>query len=322
MMQLDCVMQWFVHLVVLRQCYFDEKSDFGCFLKCQNQCCGFDVKLWGSLEHKRSFDQFWSWQQCTLGLQEVLTRWWLCVSGVSQISHGSMVNTVVASLSFPCLMCDAFLILFLAKQMPACAWACLSVSHSPNGCSPRGIIAKVSTLTYTNIWCISQTCTHFQVLWSGAPGPPHPSLPVGEVEQQGAQRQWRLQERKADQRGNSFTGAKCNVVKWDQPAYLTNPTFHSSSVTRSLIHSVTHLLALRSLTCSLNSNTNKQFSKSRWFSEGDPVCKTKLTWVGYKCINQSFDDIEQLAKVEGCKHHPSGISALPVRSIYEHIRWS
>lgn len=182
--------------------------------------------------------------------------------------------------------------------------------------------SQVSTLTYTNIWCISQTCTHFQVLWSGAPGPPHPSLPVGEVEQQGAQRRWRLQERKADQRGNSFTGAKCNVVKWDQPAYLTNPTFHSSSVTRSLIHSVTHLLALRSLTCSLNSNTNKQFSKSRWFSEGDPVCKTKLTWVGYKCINQSFDDIEQLTKVEGCEHHPSGISALPVRSIYEHIRWS
>lgn len=142
MMRLDCVMQWFVHLVVLRQCYFDDKSGFGCFLKCQNQCCGFDVKLWGSLEHKRSFDQFWAWQQCTLGLQEVLTRWWLCVSGVSQISHGSMVNRVVASLSFPCLMCDAFLILFLAKQMPACAWACLSVSHSPNGCSPRGIIAK------------------------------------------------------------------------------------------------------------------------------------------------------------------------------------
>lgn len=221
----------------------------------------------------------------------------------------------------PCLMCDAFLILFLAKQMPACAWACLSVSHSPNGCSPGGIIAKSPPL-HTQTSGVSHKHAHTFRSSDLVPLPPHPSLPVGEVEQQGAQRRWRLQERKADQRGNSFTGAKCNVVKWDQPAYLTNPTFHSSSVTRSLIHSVTHLLALRSLTWSLNSNTNKQFSKSRWFSEGDPVCKTKLTWVGYKCINQSFDDVEQLAKVEGCKHHPSGISALPVRSIYEHIRWS
>lgn len=150
-------------------------------------------------------------------------------------------------------------------------------------------------------------------------GPPL-SSPVGEVEQQGAQERLRLQECNTDQRETHFLVP--SVMLWsgiNLLISLTQPFTHHQPPT----HSFTHLLAWRSSTSSLCNNTIASVK------QGDsvkvtPLCKTKQVFVDYKCINQSFHDVEQLAKVEGCKHHPSAssVSALAVRSIYEHFRWS
>lgn len=140
----------------------------------------------------------------------------------------------------PCLMCDAFLILFLAKQMPACAWACLSVSHSPNGCSPGGIIAKSPPL-HTQTSGVSHKHVHTFRSSDLVPlGPPHPSLPVGEVEQQGAQWRWRLQERKADPHL-----LVPSVMLWSDINLLISPTqpfTHHQSPTHSFTQSRIYLL--------------------------------------------------------------------------------
>lgn len=64
-------------------------------------------------------------------------------------------------------------------------------------------------------------------------------------------------------KGNWFTGAECDVVKWDQAAYLTHAPSQSSSQspTHLFTLSVTHLLTYKSPTYPLCHNTNKQINK-------------------------------------------------------------
>lgn len=82
---------------------------------------------------------------------------------------------------------------------------------------------------------------------------------------------------------NSFTGAECDVVKWDQAAYLIHAPSHSSSQspTHLFTPSVTHLLTYRSLTYSPCNNTNKQINK---VISGNSKTKNRLCLLQVLCF--------------------------------------
>lgn len=164
--------------------------------------------------------------------------------------------------------------------MPVYAWACLRVCHSPDGCSPIGIVARspplqtqTSARSHTHTMHAALSGPLMCCLWA-------PSSPVGEVEQQGAKEWWRLEERNADQRETHLQVP--SVMLWSGIKLLisvTHPLTHlvHQSPTFSFTQSVTHLLTYTSFTYSLCNNTNKQINKA--ISDGHskrrkkrPVC--------------------------------------------------
>lgn len=207
--------------------------------------------------------------------------------------------------------------------MPVRAWA--RPCHSPDGCSPGGIIAQASTLTDTYICTLAHSHTHTYAALSGPLMccPWAPSSPVGEVEQQGAKERWRLEERNADQRETHLQVP--SVMLWSRIKLLislTHPLTHlvhqsptcssSQSPTHSFTQSVTHLLTYGFLTNSLCNSTSKQINKV--ISEGNSLQDKKQACAYFKCFVSSFVDVEQLAVYE---HHPSAsrVSALQSRLV-------
>ena len=75
--------------------------------------------------------------------------------------------------------------------------------------------------THTNM----RTVLSGRLMWC----PWAPSSSVGEVEQQGGTGAMWAGRAQRWSKWSSFTGAKCSVVKWDQAAYLTRASSHSSS---------------------------------------------------------------------------------------------
>lgn len=112
-------------------------------------------------------------------------------------------------------------------------------------------------------------------------------------------------------KGSSFTGAECDVVKWDQAAYLTHAPSHSSSPSRqspthlffqSISHSFTYLKTLRSLHC-VTTQTSKSIKQSVKVTLPTRQ-KTGL------CLISSFVDVEQLVKLKfvNITHQPVSLA--------------
>lgn len=105
--------------------------------------------------------------------------------------------------------------------------------------------SQVSTFTDTNICTLAHRCT----LRSSDVVPLGPLITRGRGRAAGGKGVMEAGRAQCWSKGNSFTGAECDVVKWDQAAYLTHtPSLSSSpSVTHLLIQSATHNSLIHSI---------------------------------------------------------------------------
>lgn len=137
-----------------------------------------------------------------------------------------------SSLEMPCVFNVVY------GSLSGCARGC--ACHSPDGCSPGGAAARVSTF-------YRRRCT---LGFSDVPplGPPQVATrgrgrAAGSSREQ--QERCRLGERSADQRGSSFRRAEWDVVRRDWAAYLTpapSPSSSSSPSARPPAREVGHPL--------------------------------------------------------------------------------
>lgn len=201
-----------------------------------------------------SLDKSYFWVVCTLPVawmsENVTLSWSVLLLAALHMELGSfhrvmMVREWQISDLLPCdgkhactkfivphLISHVFLMMFIKVDM--CSWPRQSVCHSPDGCSPGGILARSPPLQ-------TQTSAPSHTHALSGPlmcSPWAPSSPVAEVEQQGAKEWWRLEERNADQRETHLQVR--SVMLWSGIKLLT-----------SLAHCLTHLVS-HPLTSSLN----------------------------------------------------------------------
>lgn len=180
--------------------------------------------------------------------------------------------------------------------------------------------SQVSTLTDTDICTLAHTYYARSTLRSSDVLPLGPLITCGRGRAAGSKGVMEAGRAQRWSKRNSFTGAECDVVKWDQAAYLSHAPSHSSSpsVTHFLIHSISHsliyLLIHPSLTHCVTTQTSRSIKQSVTVTlkdEKNGLCAY------YKCLFSSFVVVEQLAEVEVYERHPSAswVSALQSRPV-------